>query len=74
MLSVKLDRPIRILLCGVTSIINPMYLNLARRTGGSIHLIEEDLVDLAALNEGAILEVNDYKYLVKDQAFVLLYD
>ncbi len=72
MLSVKLDRPIRILLCGVDSVINPIYLNLARRTGGSIHLIEEDLVDLAAINEGAILEVNDYKYLVKDQAFVLL--
>lgn len=40
----KLDRPIRIILCGVKGAIHPHYLELAFRTGGSIHTLEHDLL------------------------------
>ena len=38
--------PLRIILCGTKNGINPMYLNLALKTKGSIHTIEEDIYSL----------------------------
>ncbi len=38
--------PIKIILCGTNNGINPMYLNLAAKTGGSIHTIEEDIYSM----------------------------
>lgn len=38
--------PVKVILCGTYSGINPQFLNLAYRTGGSIHTIEEDIYDL----------------------------
>ena len=74
-LSLKIEEPLRIILCGVKSgYINPVYLNLARRTKGSVHLMEKDLKDLASLNEGEILEVDSAKFIVVKGEFVLLED
>ena len=72
MLSDKLNKPVRIVLCGVEGRINPIYLNLARRTGGSVHLMEKDLQSLASINEGTILEVNGYKYQISGGQFIVL--
>lgn len=37
------DVPVRIVLCGTEGGINPQYVNLAYRTGGSIHTMESDI-------------------------------
>ena len=42
----KISRPVRVIICGAKNGINPQYINLAYKTGGSIHTIEEDLEDL----------------------------
>ena len=65
----KINRPIRVILCGVLDEINPEYLNLARSTGGSIHLIEEDLFNLMEINEGEIIEINEIEYIVEKNRF-----
>lgn len=71
-LSLKIKEPLRIILCGVKDgYINPVYLNLARKTKGSVHLIEKDLKDLASLKEGEILEVDSAKFIVYKGEFVL---
>lgn len=42
----QISKPIKVILCGAKKGINPQYINLAYRTGGSIHTIEEDIEDL----------------------------
>jgi hypothetical protein len=48
----KLNKPVRVILCGTTYGISPEFLNLARKTGGSVHTMEADLEDLIKKNEG----------------------
>ncbi len=66
----KIEKPIRIIICGSDGKVNSEYLNLARSTGGSIHLMEEDLFNLIQLNEGESLEVQGVTYMIKGNKFV----
>lgn len=71
-LSSQIKKPIKIILCGVNEYINPTYLTLARNTGGSIHTIEEDLVNLIQINEGEIINIEGASYLLKNGEFQIL--
>jgi hypothetical protein len=65
-----ISMPVKVVLCGIKDgIINTQYLDLARATGGSIHTIEGDLMDLVKLNEGGMIEINDKVYQIKDGKF-----
>jgi hypothetical protein len=59
--------PIRIVLCGAGENIpiHPHYLEIARRTGGSIHTIEEDIAGLQNLKEGEKIKISGIEYSVK---------
>jgi len=39
----RIDVPVRVVLCGTRGGVNPMYVNLAHRTNGSVHTVESDL-------------------------------
>jgi len=66
-----LRKPVRIVLCGVDgSKVNVDYLNLARASGGSLHLMEEDLVDLAKIHEGQTISIGNNKYRLVKGEFV----
>ena len=66
-----LSKPVRIVLCGATEFnVNIDYLNLARKTGGSVHLMESDLYNLSGLKEGEVLKVGKNRFLVKNGMFV----
>lgn len=69
-LAEKITKPVKIILCGVWTGINTDYLNLARITGGSIHTIEEDLTDLALLNEGESIELFGVSYTISEGKFI----
>ena len=71
-LMTQIDRPVRVILCGVEDEINLEYLNLARITGGSIHLIEQDIDGLLEMKEGDVLEVKGIYYIIQKGAFVKL--
>ncbi|WMX16989.1 hypothetical protein [Aureispira sp. CCB-E] len=69
----QLKVPIRIILCGVEDggssfwgkqekIINEEYLNLAHATNGSIHLIKQDIFDLAKTQEGESITIKGQKF------------
>lgn len=60
----ELTRPVHIILCGAYRGINIEYLELALRTGGSVHTMEEDLEDLIDLNEGETFEFMRKKYTI----------
>jgi hypothetical protein len=69
----ELNVPIRIILCGVEDggssfwgkqekIINEEYLNLAHATNGSIHLIKQDIYELAQTQEGESITIKGQKF------------
>ena len=51
---------------------NTVYLYIARATGGSVHTMDQDLTDLAKLNEGEIVTIGTKKYVITNGKFVLL--
>ncbi len=67
----QLTKPVRIVVCGATEFnVNIDYLNLARKTNGSVHLIESDLYNLSGLKEGEVLKVGKNNFMVKNGQFV----
>lgn len=59
-----LNRPIHIILCRTKNGINPQYINLAWKTGGSLHYADVDLFDLSDKMDMGSLEVNNTKYVL----------
>ena len=66
-----LTKPVRIVVCGATEFnVNIDFLNLARKTNGSVHVMEADLYNLSGLKEGEILKVGKNSFVVKNGVFV----
>jgi hypothetical protein len=65
----EIKNPVRIILCGVYDKINTDYLNLARDTKGSLHLIEEDIYNLALLKEGETIKIGTNTYIIEAGVF-----
>ncbi|MEY4602859.1 MAG: hypothetical protein RIT43_151 [Bacteroidota bacterium] len=62
--------PVRVIVCGVTDRMNVLYLDLARATGGSIHTMEEDLMDIAKIGEGKTFKIGKMKFMLSGGKFV----
>lgn len=62
--------PVRVVVCGTQLFTNIQYLNLAKKTGGSIHSIEQDLYDLSKLVEGKTFTFSRQTYLFKNGEIV----
>jgi hypothetical protein len=63
----KVTVPVRVILCGANTNqpIHPHYLEIARKTNGSIHTMEEDIIGLQSLNEGQKINILGIEYIVK---------
>ncbi len=62
--------PVRIILCGSRIAVNIDYLEIAYRTGGSVHTIEQDIFDLSRLHDGEVLKIGKLNYqLVRGKFF-----
>lgn len=68
----KIDKPIHIVLCGTDKGVNPVYLDIARATKGTVHTIEEDIKDLVELNEGETITIAGQSFIIKDGHFELV--
>ncbi len=66
-----LSRPVKVILCGGKGTVNPQYLNLAYATGGSIHTIEEDIMNLVDLHEGQTVKIGDTEFIIRNGEFQL---
>jgi hypothetical protein len=64
--------PVKVVLCGALSTINTQYIDLAYRTKGSIHTIEEDIVDLIKITEGKDIVINKRKYRLIKGSFEMV--
>ncbi len=65
----KVKKPLKIILCGTDKGVNPKYLTLARQTGGSVHTIEEDIINLINVNEGETIVIGDEKFRIHKGEF-----
>lgn len=66
----ELKIPIKIIICGVNSVINTKYLEIARATNGSVHTMEEDLIDMGKMNEGAVFKISGLKFRLVNGKFI----
>ena len=65
----QIDRPVRVIVCGGHFGINVEYLELARRTNGSIHTIDDDITNLMTLKEGETIKISGKKFTIKNGRF-----
>ena len=66
----EIERPVRIILCGVYhDKYETDYLNIAYRTGGSVHTKDRDLNDLADLSQFQVLEFVEASYMLVQGRF-----
>lgn len=70
----KINKPVRVVLCGNGFGINVQYLNLAKKTGGSVHTMESDLVDLIKKNEGEKFTFMNQKFKIEKGEIVKDFD
>lgn len=66
----ELDVPVHIVLCGTQLGVNEDYLEIAWKTGGSIHTIEQDIEGLAKLADGETITIGAYRYRVSRGKFI----
>lgn len=62
--------PVKVIICGVSDRLNVLYLDLVRSTGGSIHTMEEDLMDIAKVGEGKTIKIGKMKFKLSGGKFV----
>jgi antitoxin component YwqK of YwqJK toxin-antitoxin module len=68
MLVNRIKVPVRVILCGVFEgmEINTDYLNIAYKTKGSIHTIEQDITELINQTSGKKFNINGFDYIIKN--------
>ncbi|MBL7702016.1 MAG: hypothetical protein JNM14_07175 [Ferruginibacter sp.] len=67
----QLTKPVRVVVCGANIYnVHIDYLNLARKTNGSVHLMESDVYNLNQFKEGDILKVGKNTFVVRNGMFV----
>ncbi len=67
-----LNIPIKVILTNVDGPVNPQYINIAYKTGGSLHIINDDIynyVFTAMAESDQTLMLNGYEYVVNDKGF-----
>lgn len=65
----QIKLPIHFILCGTYFGVNPEYLNLVYKNGGSIHTIESDLTRLKKFKENQELIIDHQKLILKKGRF-----
>ncbi len=67
----QINKPVKIILCGLTDRINAEYLDMAYQTGGEVYTIESDIVGLIKYKEGEIVKIGQQNYKIINGRFIL---
>ena len=70
----EFNEPVHVILCGYNGAVLVDYLEIAWKTGGSIHTIEQDITKIAKMSEGQTLTVGGIDYKIMGGKFVTIYD
>lgn len=67
------NKPVKIIVCGTTLdteiALQPDYFTIAKKTGGSIHTIEDDLIRLNNIKAGRWIKIGDTYYKYRNKTF-----
>ncbi|HLP53551.1 MAG TPA: hypothetical protein VK151_00910 [Fluviicola sp.] len=66
----QLTKPVHVIVCGTSPILNEDYMNLARATKGTLHFNNKDYSNLHMFEEGATFQVGKETFVVKKGQFV----
>jgi len=69
----KVNKPVKIIACGTFGGVNTAYLDIVRQTGGSLHTMERDILNLMDINEGEEIEIEGNTYIISQGKFVRKY-
>lgn len=71
----KLGKPVRVVVCGIAKgdVVNLDYIYLARYTGGSIHTLNEDIMDLADKKDGSAFKIGSQYFQIENNAIKLIH-
>lgn len=69
----KVKRPVHVILCGADHRVNIQYLDLARKTKGSIHTKDDDITNLHEVKKGEHIFIQGYEYLFEQNQFHFIY-
>lgn len=67
----QLHLPVRVILCGTDWGINTDYIELAYKTKGSIHTIEQDLMKIDEMVDGKSISIGNRKYIYSKGKFFI---
>ena len=69
----KVTKPIKVIMCGSQGgIINPHYLDIARATGGSVHLLQQDIDSFGNVKEGETITLGKRQYKLVGGKFTIV--
>ncbi|GAB4254536.1 MAG: hypothetical protein Kow0027_20690 [Saprospiraceae bacterium] len=66
----NLNVPVHIILAGTRYGVNEQYLEIAWKTGGSVHTLTQDIEELKKLAEGDTIEIGAYRYRMSNGKFL----
>lgn len=69
-LAAQLKKPVHVIVCGFSPVLNADYMNLARATKGTLHFNNRDYTNLHTFEEGSTFQVGKEVFVVKDGRFV----
>ncbi len=70
----KIKTPVHIIICGGEGRVNIQYLDLARKTKGSIHTKNQDVFNLNEIKKGEYIYINEKKYVFQEDRFHFIYN
>lgn len=70
----EIKKPVHVILCGTDRRVNIQYLDLARKTKGTVHTASEDLKNLDLFKNGEKFSIGKYVYLYENNQFHYLYE
>lgn len=65
----KIHIPIKVILCGTYAGLNTNYMDMVRSNKGSLHTIDDDIVNLTYLNEGEEISISGHTYKIHNGKF-----
>jgi hypothetical protein len=68
----KIKKPVKVILCGTNYGINVQYVNLAYRTKGSIHTIEQDIDNMMEMKDGQKIKIGKKNFKISDGKIIAL--
>ncbi len=66
----KVTKPVQLIMCAASNVLNESYLNIAYKTNGTLYFNGKKISNLQAFEEGATVQVGLITYVLKNGKFI----